>query len=63
MVDVGIGGGGIPSNFFVSSELQLWLFCCLSCGCCLAVTILFAQEWSVNSLYFFKNFVFPDGRM
>ena len=22
------GGGGIPSNYLVSTQLQLWLFCC-----------------------------------
>ena len=32
-------GGGIPSDYLVSTELQLWLFCCWGCGCCWAVTI------------------------
>ena len=32
-------GGGIPSNYLVSTQLQLWLFCCWGCGCCWAVTI------------------------
>ena len=34
------GGGGIPSNYLVSTQLQLWLFYCWGCGCCWAVTIL-----------------------
>ena len=32
------GGGGIPSDYFVSTQ-QLWLFCFWGCGCCWAVTI------------------------
>ena len=28
VVSVGGGGGGIPSDYFVSTQLQLWLFCC-----------------------------------
>ena len=32
-------GGGIPSDYLVSTQLQLWLFCCWGCGCCWAVTI------------------------
>ena len=35
----GVGDGGIPSDYFVSSQLQLWLFCCWGWGCCWAVTI------------------------
>ena len=35
---VGVGGG-IPSDYLVSAQLQLWLFCCWGCGCCWAVTI------------------------
>ena len=31
--------GGIPSDYIVSTQLQLWLFCCWGCGCCWAVTI------------------------
>ena len=31
-------GGGVPSDYFVSTQLQLWLFCCWGCGCCWAVT-------------------------
>ena len=30
-------GGAISSDYFVSTQLQLWLFCCWSC--CWAVTI------------------------
>ena len=37
---VGVGGGGIPSDYLVSTQLQLWLFCCWGCGCCWAVTIV-----------------------
>ena len=36
---VGGVGGGIPSDYLVSIQLQLWLFCCWGCGCCWAVTI------------------------
>ena len=32
-------GGGVPSDYFVSTQLQLWLFCCWGCGCCWAVKI------------------------
>ena len=39
--------GGIPSDYFVSTQLQLWLFCCWGCGFCWAVTI------NVNCLNFF----------
>ena len=28
-----------PSDYLVSTQLQLWLFCCWGCGCCWAVTI------------------------
>ena len=35
----GVGGGGIPSDYLVSTQLQLLLFCCWGCGCCCAVTI------------------------
>ena len=52
----GVGvGGGIPSNYLVSTQLQLWLFCCWGCGCCWAVTISnliryfrFPQAWVRN---------------
>ena len=27
------------SDYFVSTQLQLWLFCCWGCGCCWAMTI------------------------
>ena len=43
-----MGGGGwwvvVPSDYFVSTQLQLWLFCCLGCGCCWAVTIKFRSD-------------------
>ena len=29
---------GVPSDYLVSTQLQLWLFCCWGCGCCWAVT-------------------------
>ena len=28
----GGGGGGIPSDYLVSTQLQLWLFCCWHLG-------------------------------
>ena len=31
-----VGGGGVPSDYVVSTQLQLWLFCCWGW----AVTIL-----------------------
>ena len=31
---------GVPSDYFVSTQLQLWLFCCWGCGCCWAVTTI-----------------------
>ena len=27
----------VPSDFLVSTQPQLWLFCCWDCGCCWAV--------------------------
>ena len=35
----GVGVGGIPSDYLVSTQLQLWLFYCWGFGCCWAVTI------------------------
>ena len=35
---MGVGGGGIPSDYLVSTQLQLLLFCCWGCRCCWAVT-------------------------
>ena len=32
--------GGVPSDYLVSTQLQLWLFCGWGCGCCWAVTIV-----------------------
>ena len=37
---VGGGGGWYSSDYFVSTQLHLWLFCCRGCGCCWAVTIV-----------------------
>ena len=37
MVAVVVLGVGIPSDYLVSTQLQLWLFCCWGCGCCWAV--------------------------
>ena len=34
------GSGGIPSDYFVSTQPQVWLFCCWGCGCCWALTII-----------------------
>ena len=31
---------GVLSDYFVSTQLQLWLFSCWGCGCCWAVTII-----------------------
>ena len=47
-------GGGIPSDYFVSIQLQLWLFCCWGFGCCSAVTIILSGRceskgfWSIG---------------
>ena len=40
-----MGVGGIPSDYLVSTQLQLWLFCCWGCGCCWAVTIQFNAKF------------------
>ena len=59
----GGGGGGIPSDYLVSTQLQVWLFCCWDCGCCWAVTISFRRQlpgsqcqsktsWSVQKVVF-----------
>ena len=42
--------GGIPSNHLVSTQLQLWLFCCLGRGCCWAVTISRSVGCKVENL-------------
>ena len=39
-----VGGGGIPSDYLVSTQLQLSLFCCWGCGCCWAVTIKLLEQ-------------------
>ena len=48
----GGGGGGIPSDYLVSTQLQLWLFCCWGCGCCWAVTIKeiinLQESWNIE---------------
>ena len=36
--------GGVPSDYFVSTQLQLWLFCCWGCGCFWAVSIAKFEE-------------------
>ena len=40
VVGVVVGGWWYPSDYFVSTQLQLWLFCCWGCGCCWAVTTM-----------------------
>ena len=37
--ELAVVGGGVPSDYLVSTQLQLWLVCCWGCGCCWAVTI------------------------
>ena len=48
------GGDGwvrvVPSDYFVSTQLQLWLFCCLGCDCCWAVTISRSVGCKVENL-------------
>ena len=39
MVVAVVGVGGVPSDYLVSTQLRLWLFCCWGCGRCWAVTI------------------------
>ena len=48
----GDGVGGIPSDYLVSTQLQLWLFWCWGCGCCWAVTIKEENLWVKLTLYF-----------
>ena len=44
-------GGGVPSDYLVSTQIKLWLFCCWGCGCCWAVTIrTHAQQLTQGSL-------------
>ena len=47
---MGVGGGGIPSDYLVSTQLQLWLFCCwgCGCGCCWAVTKIKGQYLKIK---------------
>ena len=42
---------GVPSHYFVLTQLQLWLFCCWGCGCCWAVTIKQAYNDILTSNY------------
>ena len=66
VVGGGGGGGGVPSDYSVSTQLQLWLFYCLGCGCCWAVTINFWQNntnlqesnRSKNNPFFFQNHIY-----
>ena len=68
-------GGGIPSDYLVSTQLQLWLFCCWGCGCCWAVTISsvvigpkihyshgsnYTRAYCFPSLFFFIFETFPN---
>ena len=51
-------GGWIPSDYLVSTQLQLWLFCCWGWGCCWAVTkrnILSIDIESVDHFGFFRG--------
>ena len=41
--------GGVPSDYFVSTQIQLWLFCCWDCGCCWAVTILQVKSGALET--------------
>ena len=44
----GVGvDGGIPSDYFDSTQLQLWLFFCWGCGCCWAVTIVIVHTQNI----------------
>ena len=45
-------GVGVPSDYFVSPQLQLLLFCCWGCGCCWAVTICIVTIDNVCMHYF-----------
>ena len=38
------GGGVVPSDCLVSTQLQLCLFCCWGYGCCWAMTIFEKRE-------------------
>ena len=58
----GVGGtGGIPSDYLVSTQLQLGLFCCWGCGCCWAVTIKEASAMLFKSSIFVKGWTFGIG--
>ena len=48
-----VGGGGIPSDYLVPTQLQFWLFCCRDCGGCWAATI--RREHCLNIIQFFKG--------
>merc|ERR1712189_75966 len=41
----------VPSDYFVSTQLQLWLFCCWGCGCCWAVTLFFRGTDNLSIYY------------
>ena len=55
---VGVGGGGgIPSDYLVSTQLQFWLFCFWGWGCCWAVTIISQGVKQVEVVHFFFIFI------
>ena len=47
--------GGVPSDYLVSTQLQLWLFCCWGCGCCWAVTSCFYRKCLFKSQTFVSD--------
>ena len=51
---VGGGGGGIPSDYLVSTQLQLWLLCWWGCDCCWAVTICFEETFENSTQKMFS---------
>ena len=46
----------VPSDYFVSTQLQLWLFCCWGCGCCSAVTTTHSFQffWPADLILWFR---------
>ena len=47
----------VPSDYLVSTQQQLWLFCCWGCGCCWAVTKTWCNSPSIF-FFHFENFFF-----
>ena len=51
----------VPSDYPISTQLQLWLFCCWGCGCCWAVTIVSKLRYLLYVWNVINNFRLQQG--